>query len=175
MINHRIDFDEVQKAMEDIGREAFDYFLDTETGEVVILSEDILRKTQAIISESWDEDMSGYEAVEFDEEIELPEWAEDEVELALDVFINQEARYMRIPERRSADVFQAMQGFTAELENQELRLLLEGIVDGKGAFRRFKDLLEDYPKEKKQWYGYSAKMARKEITEWLQSAGINAG
>lgn len=175
MIKRRIDFDEIQKAMEDIGREAFDYFLDTETGDVVILSEDILQKAQSIISESYDEDMSDYEAIEFDEDIELPEWAEDEVELALDVFINQETRYMRIPERRSDDVFQAMRGFTAALENQELRLLLEQIVDGMGAFRRFKDLLEDYPKERKQWYGYSARMAREEITEWLQSAGIKAG
>lgn len=175
MIKYRIDFDEIQKAMEDIGREAFDYFLDTETGDVIILSEDILQKAQAIISESYDEDMSDYEAIEFDEEVELPEWAEDEVELALDVFINHETRYIRIPERRSADVFQAMQGFTAALENQELRLQLEGIVVGKGAFRRFKDILEDYPKERKQWYGYSASMAREEITVWLQSAGIKAG
>ncbi|MGC2062321.1 MAG: UPF0158 family protein [Thermodesulfovibrionales bacterium] len=175
MIKYRVDFDEIQKAMEDIGREAFDYFIDTETGDVIILSEDILQKAQAIISESCDEDMSDYEAIEFDEEVELPEWAEDEVELALDIFIDHETRYMRIPERRSDDVFQAMQGFTAALENQELRLLLEEIVDGKGAFRRFKDILEDYPKEKKQWYGYSAKMARKEIAEWLQSVGIKAG
>lgn len=175
MINHRIDFDEIQKAMEDIGREAFDYFFDTETGEVIILSEDILQRAEAIVSESCDEDMSAYEAVEFDEDVELPEWAEDEVELALDVFINHETRYMRIPERRSADVFQAMQGFTAAVENKELRLELEGIIDGKGAFRRFKDILEHYPKERKQWYGYSARMAREEIKAWLQSAGINAG
>jgi hypothetical protein len=175
MIKNRIDFDEIQKAMEDIGRDAFDYFLDAETGDVIILSEDILQKAQAIISESYDEDMSDYEAIEFDEDVELPEWAEDEVELALEVFINHEMRYIRIPERRSAYVFQAMQGFTAALENQELRLLLEGIVDGKGAFRRFKDILEDYPKERKQWYGYSARMAREEITEWLRSVGIKAG
>lgn len=175
MKNHKIDFDEIQKAMEDIGREAFDYFLDTETGDVIILSEDILQKAGAIIAENCDEDLSAYEAIEFDEDVELPEWAEDEVELALDVFINHETRYRRIPERRSADVFQAMQGFTAALKNHELRLELEGIIDGKGAFRRFKDILDGYPKERKQWYGYSARRARDEITKWLQAEGITAG
>ncbi len=175
MTDRKIDFDEIQKAMEDIGREAFDYFLDTETGDVVILSEDILQRAQAILSESYDEDMAGYEEIEFDEEVELPDWAEDEVELALEVFLNHEARYVRIPERRSDAVFQAMRGFTASLENQELRLMLDAIADGKGAFRKFKDILDDYPKEKKQWYGYSAKMARQEILTWLRSVGLKTG
>lgn len=161
--------------MEDVDREAFEYFLDIETGDVIILSEDILQKVQSIISESYDEDMSAYEAIEFDEDIALPEWAEDEVELALDIFIHHEERYVRIPERRSAGVFQAMQGFTAALENPELRLQLEEITDGKGAFRRFKDILEDYPKERKQWYGYSAAKAREEIMQWLAAAGIHTG
>jgi len=40
MNKFRIDFDEIQKAREDTEREAFDYFLDRETGEIIILSED---------------------------------------------------------------------------------------------------------------------------------------
>ena len=59
----KIDFDEVQKAMEDTVRDAFDYFLDRETGEVIILSEDIIRKSQAILDESYDDDIGDYEDV----------------------------------------------------------------------------------------------------------------
>ena len=45
-----IDYDEIQKAMEDTARDAFDYFLDRETGEIIILSEDIINKAQAILA-----------------------------------------------------------------------------------------------------------------------------
>ena len=83
----KIDFDELQKAMEDTVRDAFDYFLDTETGDIVILSEDILRRARGLLSEGFDEDMADYEEVEFDVPVEVPEWMEDEIELALDIFL----------------------------------------------------------------------------------------
>ncbi len=175
MTKNKIDYDEIQKAMEDIEREAFDYFLDIETGGVVILSEDILQRAQTIIAESYDDDMSAYEAIELDEDPDLPDWIEGEVELALEIFINGQTRYLRIPERRSADVFQAMQEYIAELDNPELRRLMEGIFDGKGVFRRFKNVLERFPKERKQWHSYNARAARNEIIAWLQSVGITAG
>ncbi|MDA8083151.1 MAG: UPF0158 family protein [Nitrospiraceae bacterium] len=174
MTVHKIDFDEVQKAMEDIAREAFDYFLDTETGQVVILSEDILEKARSILADSYEEDLAEFEAVELDEECNLPEWAEDEVELALDVFVHQQERFRRIPERRPEHVYEAMQGFAASLEDRDLGLALREILEGKGAFRRFKDALQAHPKEKKQWYGYNAMMARKEISAWLGSIGLTA-
>jgi len=169
---HRINFDEVQKAMEDIEREAFDYFLDTQTGEVVILSEEILARAEAILTQDWDDDMADYDAVEFDDEVRVPDWAEDEVELALDIFLDHQERYERIPERGSDFVFTAMKEFVGSLAVSGFRSSLAEALEGKGVFRRFKDLLEDHPKERKQWYGYSAKMARKEITEWLESIGM---
>ncbi|MBI1810342.1 MAG: hypothetical protein HYR78_00090 [Nitrospirae bacterium] len=38
----KIDFNEIQKAMEDVSRDAFDYFLDLETGEIKTISVDAL-------------------------------------------------------------------------------------------------------------------------------------
>jgi Uncharacterised protein family (UPF0158) len=170
-----IDYDEVQKAMEDTVRDAFDYFLDTETGDVVILSEEIIARAKALLAEEFDEDMSDYDEVEFDRDYDIPDWMEDEVELALDIFLERKDRYLRIPERMPESVFSAMRAFTEGLENSELKEELMALLEGKGSFRRFKDALEPYPKERKQWYRFSAKMARKEITDWLNATGITQG
>jgi hypothetical protein len=171
----RIDFDEIQKAMEDIDREAFDYFFDSNTGDVLIISTDILAKAEEMLSENWDDDMPDFEAVEFDEELDIPQWMEDEVELALTIFMNDDNRYIRIPERRSDYVFDLMKGYTSQIEKEDLRQELLSILEGRGSFRRFKDALEPFPKERKLWYGYNAKMARNEIMKWLDSIKDPAG
>lgn len=167
-----VDFDEIQKAMEDVVRDAFEYFLDIETGEVIILSEDILKRAQQVLSENFDDDMSEYEVVELDEELNVPEWMEDEIELALDVFLLEKDRYVRIPERDPQKGFAAMREFTGQIENLQLQEELRHILNGKGAFRKFKNTLEPHPKERKAWYGFNAKAARNEIEEWLTSVGI---
>lgn len=172
MTRLKIDFDGIQKAMEDTLRDSFDYFLDRETGDIVILSEDIIRRAHSLLYEDLDEDMADYEEIEFDEEIEVAEWIEDEIELALDIFLYGHDRYVRIPERQSSDGYVTMQEFAAGLEDGELRSTLLGILDGKGAFRRFKKALEQYPHERKQWHRFNARRARAEIERWLESLGI---
>jgi hypothetical protein len=164
-----IDFDEIQKAMEDTVRDAFDYFLDLESGDVIIISEDIISKAMSIIEADFDEDLGQFEAVEFDREFDFPDWMEDEIELALNIFLHKASRYRRIPERDPARVFSAMKEFSEGLENREFGRKLLGLLDGKGAFRRFKDALEPHPLERKLWYGFSAKKAREEIMEWLEA------
>ncbi len=168
----RIDFDELQKAMEDTVRDAFDYFLDTETGEIIILSEDILKRAKGLLSEGIDEDMADYEEVEFDVPVEVPEWMEDEIELALDIFLYEKDRYIRIPERTAEKGYRAMKEFTDKLEASDLKQELLALLDGRGAFRKFKDALDPYPKLKKLWYGFNAGVAREEMKEWLRSLSI---
>ncbi len=168
MKNH-IDFDEVQKAMEDTVRDAFDYFLDRETGEIIILSEDIINKAQEILAESYDDDIGDFEDVEVEEAPVIPEWMEDEIELALDIFIYEKDRYVRIPERNPRYGYNTMKAFAGTLGDETLKETLLKLLDGKNAFRRFKDALEPFPKERKLWYGFNAKTARDEIADWLKS------
>jgi len=170
-----IDFDEIQKAMEDTDRDAFDYFLDTKTGEIIILSEDIINKAQEILDESYDDDIGDYEDVEVEEVPIIPEWMEDEIELALDIFIYDKDRYTRIPERTPRYGYETMKAFAETLKDDSLRENLLELLDGKNAFRRFKDSLAPYPKERKLWYGFNARASRNEITAWLLSIGFGTG
>ncbi len=164
-------FDEIQKAQEDTDREAFDYFLNRKTGEVIILSQDIINRAWDILSKSYD-DVADFEDVEPDVIPEIPEWMEDEIELALSVFVNEHDHYIRIPERNPAKTYAAMAEFAATIQNQTLKDSLCSVLDGPGSFRNFKDTLGPFPKEKKLWHRFNAKASRKEIEEWLQTCGI---
>jgi len=171
-----IDFDEIQKAMEDISRDSFEYFLDRETGEIIPFSEELLQEVQSKLyacdSEEIEDDI---EYIEYDEEPEeLPDWMEDEVELALEILLDEEGRYVRVPERSNAAAYESMAKFIGTLENPLLGEELTAALNGKGAFRRFKDVLVGHPKERKRWHGYNAKEMKKEIIGWLQSIGIEA-
>jgi len=168
----KIDFDEIQKAMEDTARDAFDYFLDRETGEIIILSEDIIKKAQEILDESYDDDIGDFEDVEVEKVPVIPEWMEDEIELALDIFIYEKERYARIPERNHHDGYKTMKEFAATVEDEALKQTLMGLLDGKNAFRKFKDALGKYPKERILWYGFNAKASRNEIGAWLKTIGL---
>jgi hypothetical protein len=170
-----IDFDEVQKAMEDTVRDAFDYFLDRETGEIIILSEDIINKAREILEESYDDDIGDFEDVEVERVPVIPEWMEDEIELSLDIFLYEKQRYLRIPERNHTFGYNTMKEFSMTLDDEELKRTLLGLLDGKNAFRRFKDALGPYAKERKLWYGFNAKATRREIEAWLTSIGLGQG
>lgn len=169
----KVNFDEIQKAMEDISRDTFDYFFDIETGEVVAFSEEITRELASrLYDNDFEEIEEDMEYIEFDEEPDLPDWMFDEMDLALEVLLNREERYIRIPERKSSVAYQVMADFVETVENSVLRDELRRALNGKGAFRNFKDALLDYPKERKRWHGHNAKAIKREIKEWLHSIGI---
>jgi len=168
------DYTAIQKAMEDTERQAFDYFLDLESGRVVILSEEIIAKARELLCAAFDGDEETYEEVETDEEVELPDWMEEEVDLALDLFIHDRGRYLRIPERDPRDCHAAMTAFAEQIQDKDLRGRLVSLLDGPGAFRRFKDALAVHARERKLWHGFNARCARKEIDRWLSSASGTA-
>ena len=171
----RINFDEIQKAAEDTERKAFDYFLERETGEVIVLSAEIIALAKDILAQSYDDDIADYEEVEPDELPEIPEWVEDEIELALHLFLLDQDRYARIPERKPTDTFAAMKKFAETLDNRQLGEQLAQALDGQGAFRKFKNLLASLPKERKLWHNFNAKAAKKESLSWLASLDIEPG
>ncbi|NWF98050.1 MAG: hypothetical protein HXY52_03820 [Nitrospirae bacterium] len=159
--------------MEDIDRDSFDYFLDCITGDVVSFSEQILKEVEARLYENDDEEIKDdIEYIEYDEIPELPDWMEDEIELAMEILFDVENRYIRIPERNSGTAFNTMIEFVKTVEDEELRNILTRSLEGKGAFRKFKVALLEYPKERKRWHGFNAKTIKQEIIQWLKSIGI---
>ena len=171
----KVNYDEVQKAMEDISRDTFDYFLDTQTGEVITFSEEILNELKNLLyDEDYEEMADEIEYIEFDQEPEMPDWMFDEADLALEILLDSTSRYIRIPERNSDTAFSVMKEFVQTVRNRDLQKKLLSALNGRGAFRRFKDILMAYPKERKRWHGYNAKASYKEISDWLHAHGIKS-
>ena len=67
-----------------------------------------------------------------------------------------------------------MAEFAATVGNAHLRDLLEVALNGRGAFRRFKDVLLDYPAERERWFAFRDGQVRAAASEWLAENEIDA-
>lgn len=65
-----------------------------------------------------------------------------------------------------------MAAFAASLEGSPVRDVLAAALHGRGAFRRFKDVLGRYPAERERWFRFRDDRVREAIREWLEEHGI---
>jgi hypothetical protein len=152
----QVDLDEVVQAMDDFSRDVNDYWLDRETGKVECVPVHMLEELES----------DG----EIDED-DLPEWEREFVPLARAVAA-EDARYARVPEGDSHEAYRLMQDFIGEVEDEEASRRLWRAIDGRGAFRMFRDTLEDYPELRKRWFEFEAERKRGWAREWLEELGI---
>jgi len=66
-----------------------------------------------------------------------------------------------------------MADFAGTVRNAHLRDLLEVALAGRGAFRRFKDVLLDYPAQREAWFAFRDGRVRAAAREWLAENGID--
>jgi hypothetical protein len=98
----------------------------------------------------------------------LSEHTDDEETGKLKDKIEEESdRYERIPKAESHEGYEGMQDFIATVKDERLTALLEVAIDGKGAFRRFKDVLLDYPEERERWFQFKGAKVQERALEWL--------
>jgi hypothetical protein len=45
-------------------------------------------------------------------------------------------------------------------------------ITGRGAFRRFKDVLLDYPRERERWFAFRDALMAERVREWLAEHDI---
>ena len=62
--------------------------------------------------------------------------------------------------------------FAGATGDSRLRELLEVALDGRGAFRRFKDVLASWPKDRERWYAFRDKCLRNAMRDWLTAHEI---
>ena len=76
-----------------------------------------------------------------------------------------EGSLVRIEPLEAAVEYGWMTEFTASVTNTRLRDRLEVALGGRGAFRRFKDVLAEYPTERERWFRFYDERVRKEMRE----------
>lgn len=82
--------------------------------------------------------------------------------------------YLRIEPASSREQYRWMERFVSSVSDPALRERLIIAIDGKGAFRRFKDVLIAYPAERERWFSYRADLLHWHIHNWLTDHGIEA-
>ena len=72
----------------------------------------------------------------------------------------------------SREQYRWMEEFIEITQEPSLKDKLNIAIDGKGAFRRFKDVLVGYPGERERWFAKRSVRLRAHMTEWLSSKGV---
>ena len=153
----KVDLDEI--AMEIDRQDDFGstILFDTETGNIVSIPDELMR------------------AVEEDDEKaleNLPEWEKELIETARSVCSDESGRYEEIPKKPSYEAYDLMVEFAETVKDIHLKEKLNIALDGKGAFRRFKNVLSDYPEEQERWFAFKDERMRQEVIDWLNSLDI---
>src|SRR5687767_13106041 len=85
---------------------------------------------------------------------------------------NNPDRFLRVDPASSREQYRWMERFVASVADQALRERLLVAIDGKGAFRRFKDVLLAFPAERERWFAYRSDLLHFHIQTWLEHMQI---
>ena len=128
-------------------------FLNTKTGEVVLMTDYAMR------------------AAEDDEPLEeLEDWERDLVAIAREI-LAETGQYIPLPTKYDIDEYSIMERFCLSLDNQEISDVLYELISGSGAFRRFKDAIYKYGVED-EWHKYRDNSIKEIAIEWCREHKI---
>jgi hypothetical protein len=132
-------------------------YLDTRTGAVHSVPLSVLRA-----AEEEEEENGGLGGLE-----------EEIMKQAIVILEDTEGRYERIEPWESSEEYDLMESFALATTTPALQDQLLIAIRGRGAFRRFKDVLEGWPKAREAWFSYRDYSHRDEIRAWLNTLGID--
>lgn len=168
----KVDMAALAAALDEAFAEAQQY-LDLETGQVVVVTDEISRLRDELHAEA--HSLEGVDDRAFAAALELrrlPGWMKEaarEADLVEDGF---GARFLRIPPRESRDGYRDMEAFIETVADERLQRRLNGAITGRGAFRRFREVLDDHPNEQERWYAFRNERLRERALRWLRDEAI---
>jgi hypothetical protein len=81
-------------------------------------------------------------------------------------------RFLQLPEADSRAGYADMADFVATVAHPRLAERLQNALHGRGPFRRFKDVLLDYPEERERWFAFKRQRLHDRARAWLAAEGI---
>ncbi len=79
---------------------------------------------------------------------------------------------IRVEPVASREAYADMASFVELVRSRRPRELLERAIQGRGAFRRFKDTLLEFPDLRAEWFSFHDRLLRRRCIEWLAAAGL---
>jgi hypothetical protein len=86
--------------------------------------------------------------------------------------IASDSNYLRVDPVSSREQYRWMERFIPMVDEGELRDRLSRAIDGKGAFRRFKDVLMSYGPERERWFAFRSERLRVFMEAWLAAHAL---
>lgn len=81
--------------------------------------------------------------------------------------------YMRIDPVSSREQYRWMERFIPMVTDADIQGRLTTAIDGKGAFRRFKDVLMSFAAEREKWFAFRSERLRVFMEAWLSAHGLS--
>ena len=81
--------------------------------------------------------------------------------------------YLRIEPVSSREQYRWMERYIPMVEDPPLQIHLTQAIDGKGAFRRFKDVLMSHAQERESWFAFRSERLRIFMEAWLNAHALN--
>ncbi len=134
----KIDIGDLTMAMEESSYE-HEYFLDLQTGEILLISDYMDREETAEVRKKIDDDPD---------------------------------RFEEIPKSDSREGYQDMEEFIDTIQDEHIAEVLSTAIEGRGAFRRFKDTLLRYPDERERWFKFKNDLMKHRAMEWLDEIRV---
>lgn len=168
-----IDYTGLTTAFQDANDFGHSYWLNTETGDVLMIddwSEEQARELDSPYDASDPTIRLAWCVLWQDGEIESEDpdksvQEQNQVNTVMDFIV-------RVPQADTREDYNLMIEFAATVPDPHLCELLEVALDGRGAFRRFKDVLLRYPDERERWFEFRDSALHREIDAWLESVGL---
>jgi len=169
----KVDLSGLVAAFDDTSWE-WGYYLDLETGETVMVTDETRQQLERIYDEAAPEETA-------DEEVDitlilnqllLPEWEKDALREANQVEVGFGTRYISVPRAEPSEAYRDMEEFITTVRNQRLQERLWQAISGRHPFRQFKDVLADNPTEGERWFRFKDSRVRERVLEWLEEEGI---
>ena len=83
-----------------------------------------------------------------------------------------ERELIRVEPVASREAYADMARFVDLVRSPRPRDLLERAIQGRGAFRRFKDTLFEFPDLREEWFSFHDRLMRRRGIEWLTAEGL---
>jgi len=88
--------------------------------------------------------------------------------------ISIDPNYLRVDPVSSREQYRWMERFIPMIDDNELRTKLAQAIDGKGAFRRFKDVLMSFAEDRERWFTFRSERLRTFMEAWLSAHAMRA-
>ncbi|WP_410511505.1 UPF0158 family protein [Paenibacillus sp. BR2-3] len=151
-MNKPINLQEIIDGME-MQVEGTSAYLNLKTGEVISVSDEDIRTAEE------DEPFS-----------HLRDWQLENIITAIDVLENFE-KYEELPSTFDINEYLMMNDFCYEVDDQRRRDSLFEAIQGKGAFRRFKDKVNHLGIEQ-EWYAYRDRRYKQIAIDWCNDLNL---